>query len=138
MKGRIRFLVFFISLLFSYTGWATATNADEVSGRRTLKVALFPWIPDAANDGFASLRKRIEAEFEKRNPDIDLVLRLKKGDESYYNPAKIAGWLASGTYDLVEIDTIILGDLISSETIEPWNQQDNDAYFRAAVQGGTV
>ena len=138
MRGRIGFFVFFICITFFYVSWTTATSADEISGRATLKVALFPWIPDAANDGFASLRKRIEAEFEKRNPDIDLVLRLRKGDEGYYNPARIAGWLASETYDIVEIDTIILGDLIGSETIEPWDQQDNESYFRAAVQGGTI
>ncbi len=111
---------------------------EQTGEKEALKVALFPWIPDAAEDGFESLRKRLEAEFERRNPGIDLELRLKQWDDSYYAPAKIAGWLASGKYDLVEIDTILLGDLVEAGVVEPWPAQDESRFFRAAKQGATI
>lgn len=110
----------------------------EAATRHVLKVALFPWIPDATEDKFVSLKARLEAEFERQNPGIDLVLRLDKWDDSYYNPAKISGWLASGAYDMVEIDTIILGDLVSAEVIEPWPDIDSSKFYEAAKQGSTT
>jgi thiamine pyridinylase len=112
------------------------TRADQ--GRSSLKVALFPWIPDAAEDDFALLRKSVEEGFERENPTIDLTLRLVKYDSSYYKPAKLAGWLASRQYDLVEIDTVILGDLIGAEVIEPWPSQDASRFFPAAAQAAVV
>ncbi|MEM1181313.1 MAG: hypothetical protein AAGM22_23425 [Acidobacteriota bacterium] len=113
----------------------TATGSD---GRSVLRVALFPWIPDAAGDGFAALRRNLESEFERRHPDVDLEIRLKPWDDSYYSPAKIAGWLAGGEFDLVEIDTVILGDLVEAEVIEPWPPQDASTFFRAAVDGASI
>lgn len=113
----------------------TSTNPTE---KQVFRVALFPWIPDAAEDGFESLRKNLEERFEQANPDIDLVIHLELLDDSYYSPAKVAGWLASEKFDLVEIDTVILGDLVEAQVIEPWPSQDESQFFRAAVQGSTI
>jgi len=136
------FLIFSILFIFCFscTTKTTHTNASskDQAKKYNLKVALFPWIPDSANDDFESLKERLKKEFERRYPDIELTLRLKKWDDSYYNPPKIAGWLASEKYDLVEIDTVILGDLISAEVIEPWLNQEASEFFTAAVQGSVV
>ncbi|MEM9290982.1 MAG: hypothetical protein AAGD01_04815 [Acidobacteriota bacterium] len=105
---------------------------------QTLRVALFPWIPDAAEDEFASLRSSLEKEFERRHPEIDLELRLKLYDDSYYSPAKVAAWLASGDYDLVEIDTVILGDLLEADVLAPWPTQNAGDFFPAAASAATV
>jgi thiamine pyridinylase len=112
--------------------------AEEFQKKSSLKVALFPWIPDAANDDFESIRKRLEERFEQQNPTIDLTLRLEEYDDSYYEPAKLAGWLASKQYDLVEIDTVILGDLVAAEVVEPWSSQNASDFFPAAVQASVV
>lgn len=115
-----------------------AAPTPASASKTKLRVALFPWVPDVANDGFESLRKRIEVGFEQAHPDIDVELRMNEGDESYYEPALVAGWLASSRYDLVEIDTIILGDLIGAEVIEPWSHVPERSYTRAAKEGSTT
>lgn len=134
-----------VILALNLAGCVSTTQRGPVStapmppeGKATLSVALFPWIPDSADDEFASLRQRLEDEFERQNPEVDLVLRLQKWDPSYYNPPKLAGWLAGEQYDLVEIDAVILGDLISAEVIEPWSTQEADRFFPAAVQASTT
>ncbi|MEM8997238.1 MAG: hypothetical protein AAGF23_20815 [Acidobacteriota bacterium] len=123
-------------------GCATTGGAPdlptETTEKHVFRVALFPWIPDAAEDGFESLRSSLEEKFEEAHPQIDLHIRLEKWDDSYYSPAKIAGWLASDEFDVVEIDTVILGDLVKAEVIEPWPAQDASTFFRAAVQGSTI
>lgn len=141
MKGRNE--IFAVGLLGALlmscaTAGPQETPRETTPGKSSLRVALFPWIPDAANDGFELLRKRLEEDFEKKNPTIDLTLRLVEYDDSYYQPAKLAGWLASQQYDLVEIDTVILGDLIAAEVIEPWSSQDSSEFLPAAVQASTV
>lgn len=136
---RKSFIITVLLILFTQIVLASNPNNGKQPQKITLKVALFPWIPDAAEDNFTSLKNRLEKEFEKQYPDIDLILRLQKDDNAYYNPPKVAGWLASGEYDLVEIDTIILGDLISSGTIETWETpKSGKDFFPAAVQGSTV
>ena len=40
----------------------------------TLRVALFPYIPDAANDQFAGMRQRLKTEFEAEHPGVRLTL----------------------------------------------------------------
>lgn len=116
---------------------ASPADGAGAPGRTRLSVALFPWIPDAANDDFASLRKMIENGFESQHATIDLDLRLIESDDSYYNPARLAGWLASGRYDLVEIDTVVLGDLIDAEVLEPWPSVPERDYLAAARSGST-
>ena len=49
-------------------GRGASGNAQEE--RFQLKVALYPWVPAAE-----SLVEWIEADFESKNPDVDLVVR---------------------------------------------------------------
>ena len=63
---------------------AACTTASAEGDAYVFRAALFPWIPDAAGDGFAAMRQRIEAEFEAIYADIDLDLRFFFGDEGYY------------------------------------------------------
>lgn len=118
-------------------GPAPRGDADD-GPQEVLKVALYPWIPDAADDGFESLRARLEAEFESRHPGVDLRLRLDEIDDGFYDVPKLAAWLAAGTYDLVEIDTVLLGDLVETGVLEPWEERDPARFFPAAVQASTL
>ena len=56
----------------------------------TLRVPLYPYIPDAAGDTFKALTERIEAEFEESHPNIDLVLNPSCFQDDFYDPAGIA------------------------------------------------
>ncbi|WP_437708388.1 hypothetical protein WMF45_30030 [Sorangium sp. So ce448] len=116
---------------------ASPVDSAGKPGRTKLGVALVPWIPDAAGDGFASLRAMIEDGFESQHAEIDLDLRLVKSDDSYHNPTRLAGWLASGRYDLVEIDTVVLGDLIDADVLEPWPSVPERDYLAAARSAST-
>jgi thiamine pyridinylase len=116
---------------------ASSVDSAGKPGRTKLSVALVPWIPDAAGDDFASLRRMLEEGFESQHAAIDLELRLIKSDDSYHNPTRLAGWLASGRYDLVEIDSVLLGDLIDADVLEPWPSVPERDYLAAARSGST-
>lgn len=100
--------------------------------RFVLRVSLFPWIPE--QDGFAAW---IETEFEKRNPDIDLVVRpmssasTEAGDLSYdydLTAAALKNVASADHQDLVEVDTIILGKLKAAGAIQPVHITPGDFY----------
>jgi thiamine pyridinylase len=93
-----------------------------------LKVSLYPYIPEP--EAFFAF---IEADFEAKNPDIDLVLRsLAKsyeGEPGYvadlaYETDKATIALTDAAGDdfqhLVEIDTLILGALAANSAIAPF------------------
>jgi thiamine pyridinylase len=111
----------------------------------TLRVALFPYIPDAGGDQYRRLSAWIESTFEARNPGVDLQLRPldPQGDDFYNIDTTLAGWLADGpgAYDVVEIDASVLGDLVARRWVQPWPARDSLAWHpaaRVAVRRGAV
>ena len=107
------------------------SDRDGVEARTTLRVAMFPYLPAlGANGEFA---KRIEQEFEGLHPDVDLELLVDPSID-YYDPFVVAGWLRSKSsdgkrkepFDLVEIDTVLLGTLVDMEAIAEWPHGDTD------------
>lgn len=122
------------------TGCATTTGTETTEqtrpnygdGERTiLRVAMFPYLPGLGSDG--ELAKLIEERFEDQHPDIDLELSLDPGLD-FYDPFVVAGWLRSEhsdgsekePYDLVEIDTVLLGTLVDMEAVAEWPHGDED------------
>lgn len=104
-----------------------AVDAAETA-RTQLRVALFPYIPDAAGDNFKVLATRLEDTFEKRNSGVDLILRPMNKSEDFYDVEMLKGWLSSSSpdgYDVVEVDTVVLGDLASAGVVMPWAAPDN-------------
>ena len=104
-------------------------HAQTVS-QTTLKVALFPYIPDSAQDQYQTLLTRIEREFETENPNIDLVLKpLNPDEEGFYDLETLKQWLSNSTnkngYHIVEIDTLLLGDLVKANVAKTWNNPEN-------------
>nr|WP_238539782.1 extracellular solute-binding protein [Corallococcus macrosporus] len=88
-----------------------------------MKVVLFPYIPDAAGDGFASLEQRLEADFEREHSDIDVDIVFDANLDLY--DLDEGGTLnqllgqGPGAAQVVEIDTLILGDLVAKGWVQP-------------------
>jgi ABC-type glycerol-3-phosphate transport system substrate-binding protein len=103
----------------------------------TLRVALFPYLPDVGRDTLAAMAQRIEAEFEAANPGIDLQLRrMNPEDGAFYEPDSLRAWLtapAGQGYDLVEVDAIMLGDLAGAGYLTPWAAVDSSDWNNAAL-----
>ncbi|WP_223633232.1 extracellular solute-binding protein [Corallococcus sp. EGB] len=91
--------------------------------RRPLKAVLFPYIPDSAGDGFASLEQRLEADFEQSHPDIDLDVVFDASLDVYDldEGGTLNQLLGTGTgaAQLVEVDTLLLGSLAEKRWIQP-------------------
>ncbi|MFP2958450.1 extracellular solute-binding protein [Myxococcus sp. 1LA] len=96
---------------------------SEPEDPRPLKVVLFPYIPDAAGDGFASLKQRLEADFERDHSDIDVDIVFDANLDLY--DLDEGGTLnqllgqGPGAAQVVEIDTLIMGDLVSKGWVQP-------------------
>jgi thiamine pyridinylase len=123
-------LIFTLAFLSPITLSSPNIAYAQITPKTTLKVALFPYIPDSAQDNFQTLLNRIESEFESQNPKVDLVLRpLNPVQDDFYDINTLKQWLSNSAvndgYDLVEIDTLLLDDLVKANLIQPWYYPDN-------------
>lgn len=137
-------LIFTLAFLgltaFSFPNIAYA----QTTTKTTLKVALFPYIPDSAQDQYQALLTRIESEFESQNSSIDLVLKpLNPEEEGFYDINTLKQWLSNSTsedgYHLVEIDTLLLGDLVKANVAKAWNNPENiKDWYPAGLDAVTI
>lgn len=102
-----------------------------------LSVALYPYLPDAGGDGFRAMLDRIEQEFEDDNPDVDLTLRTFDDAGGFYDPEQLSRWLSdppeAGGFHVVEIDTVLLGEIAERGLASPWELPSaGDAFHPAA------
>ncbi|MFL5356782.1 hypothetical protein [Archangium sp.] len=91
--------------------------------RRPLRVALFPYLPDANEDRHRALFKRIETEFEaSQQGQVELILKPSAPESNdFYTPKTLSRWLrgeGAEAYDVVEVDTVLLDDI--KNDIQPW------------------
>ena len=77
---------------YSYT---TFNSRNGVAEKTTLKVALYPYLPDSAGDNLTNLSRFIEEEFMKVQSDINLQLRSLTQNENFYSLAILTPWLSS-------------------------------------------
>jgi thiamine pyridinylase len=109
-----------------------------------LRVALYPYIPDAAADGYRGLLQRIEAEFEGRHPSVDLRLAsLDPTSGASYDLDSLRSMLtlpiSAGGFHLVEVDAALLGDLADGGLVRPWSDPPGRAdWHPAAVAAVTL
>ncbi|BAY46336.1 thiaminase-1 [Scytonema sp. HK-05] len=137
-------LSLFSTILLSCLSIASFPNngkAQKSLSKNILRVALYPYIPDAANDKYRELLQRIETEFEGKNPDIDLVLKPIK-DDGFYELDTLKTWLtespSNNGYHLVEIDTLLLGDLVELNLIQAWNAPSTQSDWHPAGKRGVT
>ncbi len=99
---------------------ATVAHAED-----PLKVVLFPYIPDAAHDGFKNLKKILQELFSNGtkgkyqaditiDPNLDLYNMDTLG-KLLNDQNEVKGSLA----DVVEIDTLLLGQLVDLKWVAP-------------------
>lgn len=136
----MKHLIFAIgaALLMSSCTHTNTYKKDVSKGKSVdkfeLKVSLYPWIPEP--EKFA---KWIQSEFNRENPDIDLIVRPMKtsrdwdaGVDLSYNLDSAAGALALNDFGdgqhIVEIDTMLLGDLVKKKAIQKFSVERSDFY----------
>jgi thiamine pyridinylase len=120
---------------------APATSKPTSQGPRPLKLVLFPYIPDAAGDKFQSLMRELKNGFEQAHPQINLQIVID-GDMDLYDltPGNTLNrLLGSGAEaaQVVEIDTILLGDLVANKWVQPTGMKPSEA-FQAAQQAASI
>jgi thiamine pyridinylase len=132
--------VCFILIASLLLGMASC-KADRDASRQVLRVALFPFIPDAAEDSFLAMAQRIEREFETAHPEVDLDLRFFEGDWGYYYVDTLANWLTADPeedgYHVVEIDAILLGELVQRRLIATWDSLPRPSDWHALALAAT-
>lgn len=96
-----------------------SVRSTQAVERTPLRVSMFPWIPDVGNDAHARYISWVEERFERENPDIDLVLAaMDPNSEMHYDSAAVDLALRN-TYDVIEIDTILLGEVVALGHVRP-------------------
>jgi thiamine pyridinylase len=81
-------------------------------------------LPDAGGDNLKGFAARIEREFEAANRGTDLELRRFDPNDDFYDLDTVSKWLGAAgpaEYDVVEIDTILLGELNLKVPIPTWS-----------------
>ncbi|EYF01817.1 hypothetical protein [Chondromyces apiculatus] len=108
-------------------------GSDE---RYLLRVQLYPYIPDAAEDQFAGMLQRLESEFEALHPEVDLDLNPPCFVDDIYDPEAIGrGLSGEGSaclLELAEVDTSLLGEVVATGAARPWGGLPQDRTFHAA------
>ncbi|XXT17421.1 extracellular solute-binding protein [Sorangium sp. So ce429] len=112
------------------------------AGEKTvLRVPLYPYIPDAAGDQLVAMALRIEAEFEAAHSGIDLVVNPPCFEGDFYDPASLAEGLAAEdadcSYDVIETDMSLLGELVATGAIRPWEELPPADWHPAGVAAST-
>lgn len=107
---------------------ACGGSRGDAARQTILHVALYPYIPDAASDGYHGLLGRIESEFETQRPDVDLRLApLNSNSGAFYDFDSLRTMLTAepgaGGFDLVEVDAALLGELVDSQLVRRWSLQ---------------
>ncbi len=117
--------------------------SPTVTDRRPMKLVLFPYIPDAAGDKYQALIRRLVSGFEEAHPHsgIELSIEIDPNMDLYdlapggtLNRLLGAGPEAA---QIVEIDTILLGDLVAQKWVQASGMPPTDA-FPAALQAASL
>ena len=122
-KIKRAFLLLLLLAIFSIS-FSIVSFADKLK----LSVLIYPWVPD-----YNHISKVVEKEFEKRNPEIDLIISDQNWD--YYEPGGL-----EKKYDIYELDTIFLPDFIANGRLQAldYNRLDKNRLkeaFQFAING---
>ena len=120
-------------ILLPFSSTVRAGNKQE---QDVLKIALYPFIPDANNDYFASLLAGLTNRFHASHPHYRIKITIAD-PAIVYNPLGLKQWLESGEYDIIEIDSLLLGSLIELDVISPWNDRYLENRWHSAAKKST-
>ena len=84
----------------------------------TLKVGIYPYVPDLGKDNLQGLKNFVTCKFEERHPDIKLTVST---DWSPYDADKMAKDISDKqeSFDVLEMDTILLGEVVQKGVVQP-------------------
>ncbi|KFE69154.1 hypothetical protein [Hyalangium minutum] len=138
MRSNLRWL----GLVGAALLWACG-GEEPPAQKVTLRVPMYPYIPDSAGDGFKALTARIKKDFEASHPNVDLVLNPACDQEiDFYDPDGIARSLKGESpcaYDVIETDTALLGELVATGALRPWPRVPAEwvQYHPSGIQAST-
>ena len=94
-----------------------------LQAQRELRATIYPWIPDLADDKLQTLISWIETVFETEYPEIDL--KVSSPDFDVYDLNDLKNHLTNDPTapHVVEIDTILLGEIVDEGLISPINPE---------------
>lgn len=119
-----RAFLLLLLLAISSISFSNVSFADKIK----LSVLIYPWVPD-----YSHITNVVENEFEKTNPEIDLIISGQNWD--YYEPGGL-----EKKYDVYELDTIFLPDFIANGRLQAldYNRLDKNRLkeaFQFAING---
>lgn len=99
-----------------------------------LNVLLYPDIPTYPIDDFSSMTKRITEEFQLLHPEIlvNIVLSTDRALDTY-SFTNLSHVLGPNGFDIVELDTMLLGHVVREGLVKPVELAPN-RYWPAAYQ----
>ena len=85
---------------------------------KPLRVSIFPYIPDLARDKLDGLKRYIVSEFKKCS---GATIEVESSADPYDLKTMTSLHLGTGekAYDAMEVDTILLGELVKAERLQP-------------------
>ena len=105
-----------------------------------LRVSMFPYIPDLADDKLDGLKRYIATKFKECT---GLEVLVESNADPYNLDQLKTKYLSSdpdSAYDIMEIDAVLLGELVKADCIEKFDDHDIDMrqFFPWCVQSVTV
>jgi ABC-type glycerol-3-phosphate transport system substrate-binding protein len=98
--------------------------------QQTLSVLLYPYLPTTPEANFGPMVRRIVNEFQQQNPQI-LLDAVMTQDLAYdtYTYSNLPNLLGKNGFDLVELDTLMLGDAVDRNLILPASPEISTSKF---------
>lgn len=90
---------------------ARPSAAVTCEPRRTLRVVLYPYVPDAA-----ALYARLERDFERAHPSVDVEVDTLSA--TYYDHRPGRGGIIEARADVYELDSVFLADFVANRRIQ--------------------
>ncbi len=110
----------------------------ESTTSRNLTVMLYPYIPDAGNDGFSGYVNRIRQEFMALYPEINLTVIMNEAINTYSTQV-LQDIFTTSDVQVVELDLMMLGYAQERGWILPISTQyPLTPYLSAAQQAVTI
>lgn len=107
--------------------------------QQTLSVLLYPYLPTTPEANFQPMVQRIVNEFQQKNPQV-LLNAVMTQDLEYdtYTYSNLPNILGKNGLDLVELDTLMLGDAVDNHLILPASQAiSTSKFWQVGLQAST-
>ena len=132
-----------IVIFLSFGSLHTDATTDELCNVEkcpsvNIKVGIYPYIPDIDEDNLQGLMKFVKDEFEARNPDISLTISNNWDPYDVDEVVKYFDPNSEDRFDVLEIDTILLGEIVEKEILQPLQLENYgpsiDNYFKIGLE----